>query len=323
MSSDEAPLVDGWYGPNRPYDLLREAAIAFVVVFLLVVALAIVFGAPSQDATTFEDWATNDPVDLATTTLAELDGTSDTAGYGPPYTSDGSASQSLLGVAPAKFTGRTIPIDTAEDLVLAPLASLASPGSQLDDAISTYRAASADEHTSWSQALSTSLRSATVGTDRRLSLPAVDDGPLGTIVSGLVDSAQDGAFTAATIDGQRNDQEFYVLDQTASTLFMGDGSYLARQAEQHGLSGDRWGAVDTLGHWPGQWWLVLFSLWYQFSPGTSAANADLVIALIMGALSVAMLALPWIPGLRSLPRRLGADRLVWRRDDDLPSSIDQ
>jgi len=312
MSDDLEPLVDGWSGPNRPYDLLREATIAVIVVIVVVAALAVVFGTPIEDALTFQDWATNDPVDLATTTLAELDGTSDTAGYGPPYTTDGSASQSLLGIAPATFTGRTIPIDTADDLVLAPLSSLAPPTSQLADAIATFRAASPVQQQMWSQALASSLESATVDGDGRLELPSGDSGPLGTIVSDLVTLAQDGAFTATTIDRQWKDQGDVGLDTTASALFMGDGGYLASLADQWGLSGDEWGATNTLGHWPGQWWLLPFGFWYQFPPGTTAASADLLIALIMGALSLVMLALPWIPGLRTAPRHLGVDRLVWR-----------
>ena len=56
--------------------------------------------------------------------------------------------------------------------------------------------------------------------------------------------------------------------------------------------------------------------WYQlpqFQPGgLFAANADLVIVLIMGVLSLLLALVPFIPGLRDIPRWVPIYRLIWR-----------
>ena len=52
----------------------------------------------------------------------------------------------------------------------------------------------------------------------------------------------------------------------------------------------------------------------QAFPGTrtAVANADALIWAIMTVFALALLLLPFIPGLRALPRRLGVYRLIWR-----------
>src|ERR1700739_4583875 len=73
---DEAART--WKGGYRPYDLVKEASIAFGVVLALVVMLTILFSSPAERSST-------DPVDFVTTSVGELNGSSGLAGYGPPY----------------------------------------------------------------------------------------------------------------------------------------------------------------------------------------------------------------------------------------------
>ena len=40
--------VEEWHGAYLPYDLIKEVTIAFVVVVILVVALAVVFSSPDE-----------------------------------------------------------------------------------------------------------------------------------------------------------------------------------------------------------------------------------------------------------------------------------
>ena len=59
------------------------------------------------------------------------------------------------------------------------------------------------------------------------------------------------------------------------------------------------------------------TLWYQLpafnEEGTTLGdNADAIIAGILVALVLILLLVPFIPGLRSLPRWIPIHRLVWR-----------
>jgi hypothetical protein len=67
------------------------------------------------------------------------------------------------------------------------------------------------------------------------------------------------------------------------------------------------------GSWPGQPWLWLYTMWYQVPPMNSSANADVLVLAIMAVLSLALLVLPFIPGLRSIPRLIPVHRIIWRR----------
>ena len=75
-----------WQGDYRRYDIAKEVLISFLVVLVLVVACAIVFSSPDDPPVTVKSWSNAAPVDFAQTAMAELNGTSGVATYGPPYT---------------------------------------------------------------------------------------------------------------------------------------------------------------------------------------------------------------------------------------------
>jgi hypothetical protein len=111
---------------TRPYDLVKEFAIALVVVLVATFALAAVFSAPDEKPVTLASWANADAQDFTATALTELDGTSTTAGYGAPYnTAD--PGQKIGPVGLQKFAGVRHPVDTAKDFVLTPLATGPQP----------------------------------------------------------------------------------------------------------------------------------------------------------------------------------------------------
>ena len=56
--------------------------------------------------------------------MTELDGTSVVATYGPPYTNTPGAAQKLGPISLEQAAGARIPINTAQDFVLGPLATL-------------------------------------------------------------------------------------------------------------------------------------------------------------------------------------------------------
>src|ERR1700722_1434245 len=87
--------VREWNGRYEPYDLVKEFLIAFVVIVILVVGLAVVFSSPDEKPVTVRSWSTANPVDFAQTAITELDGTSPLATSGPPHNSTPGASRSV------------------------------------------------------------------------------------------------------------------------------------------------------------------------------------------------------------------------------------
>ena len=62
--------------------------------------------------------------------------------------------------------------------------------------------------------------------------------------------------------------------------------------------------MNETGSYPGQVWLWLYTFWYQIEPFKESPNADALIFVLMGVLSLAFICIPFIPGLRTLPRHL-------------------
>ena len=66
--------VKEWKGAYVPYDILKEAFVAFLAVAVLIVLLAVVFSSPDDPAITLKRWSVVNPVDFAQTATTELDG---------------------------------------------------------------------------------------------------------------------------------------------------------------------------------------------------------------------------------------------------------
>jgi len=295
-----------WKGAYRPYDILREASIALGVVLALSVVLTILFSSPDLKPSTVQTWSRGDPVDFATTATTELDGSSGTGGYGPPYNhaADG---QHIAFIYPAKWLGVSHPINTARDFVLAPLRSITGqPG--LRSAVSTYQAAPASTQTTWTSAYEKALGNATANPDGSIKVKPGSYGPLPTMMSSLLTFAQSGGLDGALLTSK----QFYQTDYTNPLLLLGDGGLLANRAEAEHLLGGQWGMMNETGSYPGQVWLWLYTFWYQIKPFSTSANADVLVMAVMGALSLALVLIPFIPGVRDIPRWIPIYKLIWR-----------
>src|ERR1022692_2013840 len=112
-AADAAP----WRGPNRRYDILKEGTIASVIVLALTLGLAGVLSSPNVPQVTIATWARLAPADFLATAATELNGTSETATYGPPYNNQNANAQRLL-FSPAVITGVTQPVNAAQDFVI-------------------------------------------------------------------------------------------------------------------------------------------------------------------------------------------------------------
>jgi len=295
-----------WHGRYEPYDLAKEFLIALIVVIILITGLAVIFGSPDDKPVTVRSWSTADAVGFATTAITELDGTSGTATYGPPYNLNGTTAGKLGPINPAKWLGVHHPIDTAQDYVLGPLSTLPN-APEVQAAVAEYKSASPTQQAAWTAAYEKAVADAKF-VDGKLVVPPGDYGPVGTIIEGLTSMARSGALDGALLSSR----QFYGTDYTKPLLFIADGDFFANLGSAQHLSGDQWGMMNETGQYPGQAWLWLYTLWYQVGPIGSSDNADIMVFSIMIGLTALLALLPFIPGLRSIPRWTRIYRLIWR-----------
>jgi len=104
-----------------------------------------------------------------------------------------------------------------------------------------------------------------------------------------------------------------IRDSTRPSLFLADGTYFANIAEARHLGGDQWGMMNETGSFPGQAWLWLYTMWYQIPPFNSSASGDFLVWGVMMILTLILVLVPFIPGLRSIPRWSRLYRLIWRQ----------
>ena len=291
-----------------PFDLLKELVLALLGVAVLIVVLAAVLSAPDVPPVTIGSWSQADPVDFVTTASAELAGQSGTAQYGPPYNSTPDAAQALGPIVPQDWAGISTPIDTAKEFVLHPLELAATGDPTLTSALDTYNGADATQQQAWLDSYTKALGSATVE-NGQVTVAAGDYGPVPTLMGSLLGIARSGGLDALLLENGR----FFQTDFTRPLLFMGDGNYMSNLAADQHLTGDQWGVMNETGSYPGQTWLWLYSVWYQLPPFNTAPNADLVIVLIVLALTTLLALVPFIPILRDIPRWVPVHRLIWRR----------
>jgi hypothetical protein len=295
----------GWRGPNREYDLVKEFVIALVAVALVTIGLAAVLSSPDEKQITLQSWAQAAPGDFVTTAAGELAGSTTSAGYGPPYNTAGDG-QSIGPIALQKWAGVRNPVDSAQDFVVGPLSLAPVPATAT--ALAAWKAASGDQQTKWASAYSDALGKAD---NDPAKVAAGDYGPVPVMTAALLDMAKNGVLDADLVDPAAG---FFRTDYTKPLLFLADGGYLADTAGSHQLHGDQWGMMNETGNYPGQPWLWLYTFWYQVPPFTSAwaSSADAIIWGLMGILSLALILVPFIPGLRSIPRYVPIYRLIWR-----------
>ena len=295
-----------WRGPNRRYDILKEGTLAAVIVLALTLGLAGVLSSPDVPPVTVATWSRLAPADFLATAATELDGTSETATYGPPYNTTSGAAQKLL-FSPQTWFGVTQPVDTAQDFVLGPLASLAAADPAIAAPLATYRAASPAQQQKWASAYDTAVAKVKFVNGSPV-VPAAGDGPVPALMADELTLARSGALDTNLL----SQQGFYGTNFTKPLLFIEDGSYFASQAQAMGLTGSQWGVMNETGSYPGQPWLWLYTLWYQVPGWTNSANIDMIAIYMTGLATILLLLIPFIPGLRDIPRLIPVHRLIWR-----------
>ncbi|HET7483939.1 MAG TPA: hypothetical protein VFJ64_01030 [Solirubrobacterales bacterium] len=296
-----------WPGPFIRYDLVKELVVALGVVTLLAVVLTILFSSPDDSPTTIQSWAQANPGDFLATATTELSGTSEIAEYGPPYNHTPDATQKIGPLDLQSAAGVRIPIDTAKDFVIDPLSEIPA-STRLKAALATYEAAPPALQEAWTGAYESGLEKARIVRGVPI-LPAGRYGPVAPMMAALLGLAQSGGLDGALL---ANNDRFYQTNYTKPLLFLSGGGYFEERAEGQHLLGTQWGMMNETGSYPGQVWLWLYTFWYQIEPFLESPNADALIFVLMGALSLVFICIPFIPGLRTLPRHLGVHRAIWR-----------
>ncbi len=307
-----------WRGPTRRYDLLKEGTIATVVVGALVLVMSAVLSSPDVPPISVQTWARVDPVGFVNTASTELDGTGGAATYGPPYNNQTGGVQQVGPVNWQKLAGITQPIDAAKVFVTSPLAALASTDPGLAAALGTFAGASPAQQQKWAAAYDAATApdaKKVPFNNGNLNLPAA--GPVPVMMSNELAMARSGALDSDLL-AQR---QFYGTDFTKPLLFIADGGYYNDQASAMHLTGDQWGVMNETGNYPGQPWLWLYQMWYHVSPFQSSDAVDIWAVYLTGIGTLLLLLIPFIPGLRDIPRWIPLHRLVWRswyRSADAP-----
>ncbi len=307
MTRKFRPDVDApeWKGGHTPYDIVKEGVIAILVVAILTLLLAIVFGSPDVPAVTLKTWSTATPVDFAQDALSQLNGTSETATYGPPY-NNASVGQELGPLSLAKWFGATMSFNTAKVFVLDPLKSQPYQPA-LSSALKEWAAASSSTRQSWVNHY-TNAATHMKWSDGSIVVKAQNVGPVPEFINELTDMARTGSLDAVLT----HQGDFYTTNYTLPLLFLEDGNYLGNQAVHQHLDGDQWGMMNETGNYPGQAWLWLYTFWYQIPPFNSSGNGDILVWALMMLLTLLLALVPFIPGLRTIPRKVKIYRLIWR-----------
>jgi hypothetical protein len=304
-TADAAP----WRGPTRRYDILKEGTIAVVIASCLTLLLAGLLSSPDVPPLSIKTWATVDQVGFVNTAATELDGSSTSADYGPPYNNGTGSVQQVGPVNWQKLAGITQPVDAAKLFVLDPLAVQAKTDPGLAAALGTYTSAPASQQASWASGYD---KATAPGAKKvafnggNLSLPAA--GPVPVMMAAELTMARSGALDSDLL-AQR---QFYGTDFTKPLLFIADGGYYNTLASNMNLTGDQWGVMNETGNYPGQPWLWLYQMWYHVNPFANSPSVDIWAVYLTGIATLLLLLVPFIPGLRDIPRLIPVHRLIWR-----------
>jgi hypothetical protein len=331
-----------WRGPERSYDLITEGTIAVIIVALLCILAASLWGSPDGGLTypggpkspagqafSARYWDVNDPSDLAQTAVQELAGGTTTAGYGPPFNQTTGASQEIIGIEPAEIAkfifGPTLPINTANDFVLAPVSQLAAPSSPVvAAAVSRYKAAGGDlspgapagqvassQQTTWLNNYAKALAASSAKfTPTSITVKAGNYGPVPVIITAELAIADNGS-----LDGYfQGSQQQLSTNTTLGTMFFSDSMLWGNIAEAQGVGGDQWGVMNELWNFPGQVWLWLYAGMYQIPAlASNNPNLDLDVGLLMVLFGFLLpMFAPWIPIINRIPRWIPLYKIIYR-----------
>ena len=272
--------------------------------------MAGLLSSPDLPPLSVQTWAKASAADFVGTAAAELDGTALAASYGPPYNNGTSAVQQVGPVNWQKLAGVTQPINAAQTFVLSPLSKLAPTTPALATALGTYTSASsgaaADLGHGLRQGRCTSNKVPFNGgmPGRAGGWPGAGDDVL---------RAQGGARAGRWTPTCWRRRKFYGTDYTKPLLFIADGGYYANLATSHAPDRRPVGRHERDRQLPRPAVaLAVPAVVPRRAVQQLASSVDIWAVYLTGVATILLLLVPFIPGLRDIPRLIPVHRLIWR-----------
>ena len=270
-----------------------------VVLLVVVAILAAAVGSPNWPRDTIAAVSKADPGGAILAFTMELDGTSSSA-----------ANAQEFGMG-----------DPGQVFVLNPLRQYASLlGSDVQQAIGAYDAASSDQQQNWAstydQALGTITPSGGGGMndDSGMATPSPDYskidtlqgdfGPIPALVTADLQLAQQ-SYLEEYLQSVDPGHSFHLVN-----IWLYDHPQMLNTAVDQGLTDDQWGMVKERGFPVGPWYLFVPAVFHVYFPGGADGPGFVLWNLLFAALLLFFV--PLVPGVRDLPRYLKFYRFIYR-----------
>jgi hypothetical protein len=271
---------------------------------ILLGLLGVFAGSPNSPRATIAATSRQDPGGAALAFTQELAGTSSSAG-----------NQQEFGLGPPGQVFVTGPLGSFEPLL----------GGDVAAALAAWRAAPASQQAAWANNYLMALGKITPASMEGGMATAMspdyskigtlhgDFGPVPALVKADVQLAQ-GGHLEQYLEGRDPGHTLHLV-----TIWLYDHPKMLNDAVANGLTDDQWGMVKERGYNVGPWYLIIPAIIHVKLPGgvtgTGFVLWNLLVALIF------IFALPLVPGLRSLPRKLRLYRGIVRyptRGEQIP-----
>jgi hypothetical protein len=264
-----------------------------VIAFVVLVVLAAAVGSPNWPRDTISGVTQQDPGGAILAFTQELDGTSSSA-------------------ANAQEWGMG---DPGQVFVLNPLRQYAPLlGVDVQQAITTYEGASADQQHTWAanydKALGTIMPQASSGMGMaspdfsKLDGLQGDFGPVPALVKADLQLAQ-GGYLEQYFQAVEPGHAYHLTN-----IWLYDHPHLLNTAVDQGLTDDQWGMVKERGFPVGPWYLFIPAVFHVKLPNGATGPGFVFWNLVFAG--ILLFIVPLVPGLRSLPRYLRLYRLIYR-----------
>jgi hypothetical protein len=279
-----------------------------VVMLALVAVLAAVVGSPNSARATIAGTAKDDPGGAVLAFTQELDGTASS-----------SANSGEYGMGDPARVFVVNPLRAAIPL-LGPITLPQWPTLQAADvqqAVATYTGATPEQQMTWASAYDKALGTITAaapGGDAMGGMPSPasakigslrgDFGPVPVMVEADLKLAQEGyleQYLQAANPGH---------SEQLPVIWLYDHPSMLATATQKGLTDDQWGMVKERGFAVGPWYLAVPSVFHIYFPRGATGQGFLLWNLLFMVLL--LFAVPFLPGLRDLPKRLKLYRFIYR-----------
>src|SRR5215469_16715524 len=278
-----------------------------VVLLVLVAVLAAAIGSPNWPRDTIAGATKDNPGGAVMAFTQELDGTA---------TSSGNAQEFGIGDPGQVFV--LGPLHAATPLLgqisLPNLPTLQA--SDVQQAISTYDAASPDQQMTWAsnydKALGTiaptgggAMSAGTPSPDyTKIGTLKGDFGPVPVLVEADLQLAQTG-YLEQYLQSVDPGHSYHLTN-----IWLYDHPNMLNTAVDQGLTDDQWGMVKERGFSVGPWYLFIPAIFHVYFPAGTTGQGFVLWNLLFAA--ILLFIIPLVPGLRDLPRYLQLYRFIYR-----------